>query len=63
MWLGSSDGRCSQGKREALGSSPGRATIVSSPLILFSGQYGFTARAASIKTCMSRCSEQIRGRI
>ena len=39
---------CLHGKREALGSSPGRATIVSSPVTL-GGQCGFAARATSIK--------------
>ena len=38
---------CSRGKREALGSSPGRATNVSSP-VTFGGQCGFAARATSI---------------
>ena len=48
---------CSHGKREALGSSPGRATIFSSP-VTFGGQWGggVAARATSIKTCMSHCS-------
>ena len=35
---------CSHGKREALGSSPGRATIFSSP-VTFGGQCGFATRA------------------
>ena len=46
---------CSHGKREALGSSPGRATIFSSP-VTFGGSVWFAARATSIKRCMSRCS-------
>ena len=49
---------CSHGKREALGSSPGRATIFSSP-VTFGGQCGFVARATSIKMCMSRCSSVV----
>ena len=49
---------CSHGKREALGSSPGRATIFSSP-VTFGGQCGFAARATSIKMCMSRCSSVV----
>ena len=43
---------CSHGKREALGSSSGRATIFSF-LVTFGVQCGFAARAASIKQCMS----------
>ena len=38
----------SQGKREALGSSPGRVTIFSSP-VTFGGQCGFAAGTTSIK--------------
>ena len=52
---------CSHGKREALGSSPGRAVIFSSP-VTFGGQCGFAARATSIKKCMSRCSSVVPSR-
>ena len=53
---------CSHGKREALSSSPGRATIFSSP-VTFGGQGGFSARATSIKKCMFRCSSVVPSRI
>ena len=57
MWLGSSVVR-SHGKREALGSSPGRATIFSSP-VTFGGSVWFVARTTSIKKCISRCSSVV----
>ena len=52
---------CSHGKREALGSSPGRATIFP-PLLHLVAQCGFAARATSIKKCMSRCSSVVPSR-
>ena len=47
--------------REALGSSPGRATIFSSP-VTFGGSVWVGARATSIKMCMSRCSSDVPSR-
>ena len=56
----------SHGKREALGSSPGRATMFSSP-VTFGGQCGGSRlgqRASKVHVSLFlRCSEQIRGRI
>ena len=52
---------CSHGKREALGSRLGRATIFSSP-VTFGGQCGGAASATSIKKCMSRCSSVVPSR-
>ena len=51
----------SHGKREALGSSPGRATIFSSP-VTFSGSVWVRGRATSIKMCMSHCSSVVPSR-
>ena len=52
---------CSHGEREALGSSPGWATIFP-PLLHLVAQCGFAARATSIKKCMSRCSSVVPSR-
>ena len=57
---------CSHGKREALGSSPGRATIFSSP-VTFGGSVWVRGKGSEHQNVHAslflRCSEQIRGRI
>ena len=65
-WLVSSVGKCSHSEREAMGSSPGRVTIFSSP-VTFGGSVwvrGYDNEHQKVYVSLFlRCSEQIWARI